>query len=410
MKPLEQKHDASTLGTPPIDSRQNILLVGNWRSDTGYAWNMIERFWIAIADAFPNCRVLLCFPELGAVNPAIIAAGIEVFEFSFDFKTPAAIVKFCRTHKIGMIYFTDRPYTSPVYPLLRLSGVQNIIVHDHTPGSRTTPMGIKRIAKSIISRMFGADAYIACSEHVLARLTEVGCLSAEKCHLARNGIDLSRFDDTPSSIRKELDLPSDATLVVSCSRVHPYKRIDDIVDAAAFLNDSTIHFIHIGDGPGFPALQKKIDSFYLNDRFTLLGQRHDVPQILSGCDIAVHASDGEVGLCLAILEFMASHLPVLVTDEPSVCRALTPGQNGLTYPHRDVRALAAQIRLLSQDAQLRKRLGNAARRTVDPLYRIENTISAVVDILQRLCRNSSTPPTTARPLRTQDDVGTHRDR
>lgn len=345
---------------------------------------MIERFWIAIGQAFPHQRTILCFPEVTTIDPEVRAAGIEIEQFDFDFRRPAALVKFCRDHGIGLIYLTDRPYSSGIYPLLRSNGVRKIVIHDHTPGQRTEPSSLKRIAKSVKVRMFGADAYIACSEQVLERFTKVCCIRPERCHLAQNGIDLTQFTYPHPTIREELSLASDTILVVSCSRVHQYKRITDIVDAAALLDDLDVHFIHIGDGPHFEALQSRIRHHGLGDRFTLLGRRRDVPEILPGCDIAVHASSGEVGLCLAILEFMASRLPIVVTDEPSVSRVIEPGKTGLTFPHGNVEALANQLRLLGTDQSFRGRLGRAARQEVEANYRIENTISSVVNVIRQV--------------------------
>lgn len=365
-----------------LQSAANLLLVGNWRSDTGYAWKMIERFWIAIARAFPDRRTYLCFPEIAAVNPEFRAAGIEVEEFQVDFRRPAALVKFCRDRGIGLIYLTDRPYASRVYPRLRRNGVHRIIIHDHTPGRRTAPAALKGLLKRAQVRAFGADRYIASSEQVLDRLVTVGCVPRERCHLARNGIDLAQFPQPNSTIRSELSLSAHTVLVVSCSRLHPYKRVQDIVEAAALLKDLDVHFLHIGDGPDSATLQTRIRERGLERRFTLLGHRNDVAQVLSGCDIAVHASNGEIGLCLAILEFMATGLALAVTDEPTVSRLIEPGVTGLTYPHRNVPALADALRSLAIDPSLRRRLGQAARRTVESQYHIEDTIAAVVQTVR----------------------------
>ena len=362
-------------------SVKTILLVGNWPSDTGYAWKLIERFWIAIARSFPERRTFVCFPEVRAANPELTAAGINVLQFSFDFTDPHALVQFCRKHNVGLIYLTDRPYTSPVYPKLRASGVQRIVVHDHAPGQRTRPSAVKSLSKKINARFYGADAYVACSDQVLDRLTNVGCLPPKRCHLARNGIDVTQFPHPNPTIRQELELPSDALLAVSCSRLHPYKRVADIVEAAAQLPDLPIHFIHVGDGPALADIRARIRDRGLGPRFTLLGHRNDVPQILSGCDIAVHASNGE-GLSLALLEFMASGLPIAVTDEPTVSGIVKPGVTGLTFTHGNATALAQTLRTLATNRALRHRLGEAARTVVESQYRIEDTVSSVVNVIR----------------------------
>lgn len=343
---------------------------------------MIERFWIAIAQSFKNQRIILCFPEVRAVNPELISCGIDVREFNFDFSHPAALTQFCRANDIGLIYLTDRSYSSRVYPLLRRSGVRQIIIHDHTPGTRTRPSTLKRLAKAARIRMQGADSYIACSSHVLDRLLTVGCIPPSRCHLAQNGIDLSRFTNSNRAFREALSLAPNTLLAVSCSRANHYKRITDIIDAAALLGDLNLHFIHIGDGPDMSELQSRIRARNLESRFSLLGHRDDVPDILQSCDIAIHASNGEVGLCLAILEFMASRLPVVVTDEPSVGQIIEPGITGLRFPHGNIPALAEAIRTLAHDSNLRERLGATGQKTVASRYPIEKTIASVVAILK----------------------------
>lgn len=364
--------------------RPNILLVGNWRSDAGYAWKMIERFWIAIARAFPGRRTVLCFPQVTTFNPEITGAGIEVREFDFNFRRPAALARFCRQNDIGLVYLSDRPYSSGMYPLLKSIGVVKIVVHDHTPGQRTRPSPLKRLAKATRIRMSGADAYIACSTHVLERLTKVACIPPERCYLAQNGIDVARFSHPHSKIRQELALSAETLLAVSCSRVHPYKRITDIVDAAALVPDLDLHFIHIGDGPDFDTLKSRIRDHGLSGRFTLLGRRDDVPEILSDCDIAIHASNGEVGLSLSILEFMASRLAVLVTDEPTVSKIIDPRRTGLTFPHGNTAVLADQLRRLGTDPHLRDSLGRAARKEIEANYRIEDTVSSLISALKQV--------------------------
>ena len=253
----------------------SILLVGKWESDVGYAWQMMAKFWIAIAKAYPTRRVILSFTRLRGVSPEIEAAGIECFEFPFDLSRPWDLVKFVRKHRITNIYFTDQPYSTWVYRLLRLAGVRKIIVHNHAPGMRASPQGVRRAAKSIAARLMGADSYIACSKFVLDRITNVGRVPDELCHLAQNGIvpnTLTRGDQT---IRQELGLSPDTPAIVSCSRATQYKRIDHIIDAAATVRaarpNTPVCFIHCGDGPDLEAFAERIKKRCAGGYFKLLG-------------------------------------------------------------------------------------------------------------------------------------------
>ena len=79
---------------------------------------------------------------------------------------------------------------------------------------------------------------------------------------------------------------------------------------------------------------------------------------------------------------MATGLALAVTDEPTVSAIIEPDVTGLTYPHGNIIALAEVLRTLVANPALRKRLGQAARMTVQSKYRIEETTASVVHALQ----------------------------
>jgi glycosyltransferase involved in cell wall biosynthesis len=389
---------ASWIGALNFDERPPrpepaLLLVGNWPSGTAYAWQMIEKFWCALARAHPERRTVLCFPTLTTVSPALLAAGIEVIDFDFDFSKPMELERFIRRHNIGHLYLSDRPYFSRVYRLLRGAGVQSITLHDHTPGERTVPKGLKRLAKAVAVRWMGCDAYIATTPYVVERLRHVVGVPPERCHLAQNGTTANPFSRADSTVRAELGLPEDTLLVVSCSRAAVYKRIHDIIDAAALVRTHSpyapICFIHLGDGPDLERFVQHVRQKGLQGSFRLLGARSDVPQILAGCDIAVHASQGEVGYSLAQLEFMAAGLPSVVADEPSVCGCIRDGETGLLFRSGSPESLAGQLVRLIDEAALRERLGSAARQAVLAEYDLRDTIASVVKTVSAVVARES---------------------
>ncbi len=362
---------------------KNLWLVGTWDSDAGYAWLMIDQFWIALARAYPDRKVILSFPKVGAFNPEFTAAGIEVAEFRFDLGTPWELVRFVRKYRIGYVYLTDRPYMSWVYSLLRLFGVRTIIVHDHGPGTHTPPHGLKRVLKSVAAHLMGADAYIACSRFVLDRFRDCGRIPAQRRYLARNGVVPNLLERNDATIRQELGLAADTLIIVSCARADRYKRVDHIIDAAALVRAARPHvpivFIHCGGGPDFDFYAGRVREQNLEGYFRLLGKRTDIPRVLVGCDIAAHASQGEVGLSLSILEFMSAGLPTVVADEPSVwCECIRDGETGLLFRSGSPEDLSEKLLRLIDDAGLRQRLGANARRAANADYNLRDTVAAVV--------------------------------
>jgi len=356
-----------------------LHLVGNWESDVGYAWKMIEQFWIALAKAYPG-KTILTFPKVRGLNPEFKTAGIDVIEFAFDFRRPKELARFARAYDVRHLYLSDQPYSSPVYPWLRLAGVKTITVHDHTPGSRTIPTGFKALAKATAVRLMGADAYIATTPYVRKRHLEVVKAPAARCYVAPNGVSPNPYTRDQSTIREDLGVLPNTVLIVSSSRATAYKRIHEIVQAAARLQDRNVYFIHCGRGTDiayFESLQR--DTRALKN-FRLLGDRNDVLKILPACDIAVHAAEGEVGYSLAILEFMSSGLPTVVRNDQSVCGCIDDGVTGLLFS--DVEDLVAKLdRLIGRSAE-RQCMGRAAQIVATRDYQLRDTVAAVVRTMQ----------------------------
>lgn len=361
-----------------------ILCVGNWDSDVGYAWWLMERFWEGIARKYPG-QVTISFKKLTKVSDRLANCGAEFIEA--DFASPD-FVKVARG--FDHIYLTDQPYISATYAKLKAVGVKSIIVHDHSPGDRTTVTGVKRLVKYSIARLplITADAYIAVSDFVRERFDECGCLPQSKCFTAVNGIDLDLITP-PADIRSELGIPKDAPLIVSSSRVTQYKRVDHIIRAAV---KSPGYFVHCGDGPYMAECVALIAQLGLEKRFFMLGKRTDVLGIIAAADIGVHASKGEVGSSLSIMEFMRAGLPAVLPDEKSVSGFIQGSVSASFYRPGDIDHLSDKVRALASSESLRKRLGREAQLHVTR-FSISTTVEDVLSVFKSLAIPIDRPAT-----------------
>jgi glycosyltransferase involved in cell wall biosynthesis len=93
----------------------------------------------------------------------------------------------------------------------------------------------------------------------------------------------------------------------------------------------------------------------------VLGQRSDVPALLSAADFFVLMSERE-GLSFALLEAMAHGLPAIVADIPENREAI--GDSGIAVPYGDADAVAAAMTRLREDT-VRSSLGADARQRVE---------------------------------------------
>jgi glycosyltransferase involved in cell wall biosynthesis len=380
--------------------RRNIACFANYQSSTGYAWLMIEMFFLGICKGMRDRIVYAVYPKIDEMKPAI-AKGMIATELALPvgriLSKPLKLAWWCWRCDIHTIYLTDQPYYSWVYGFLRLTGVRRIVIHDHTPGARSPARDFVGMAKWLLARSpLSADAYIGCSPAIVERFTNTGRIPWRKQALAENGIDVPRFDAQPA-VRSEFGIPEDALLVVSCSRMTPYKAVHRIVEAAALLRvkrpDLNIHFAHIGDGPALEAVTAKAVELGVRDHFTFLGQRspEEVAAIMLAADIGAHASDGEAGLCLAILEMMAARLPVVAPDLPNISASLMDGVTGYTYRPGDVGAMAEMLIALADMPGVRNRLGVRGRHEVESRYNLRDTIASVVEVVRSAIENSRLP-------------------
>lgn len=103
---------------------------------------------------------------------------------------------------------------------------------------------------------------------------------------------------------------------------------------------------------------------------------------LERADVFVLPSHWE-GQPIAILEAMASGLPVLSTRVGAIPDVVREGVDGLLVEPHDPAALAEGIRRLAGDADLRRQLGASARRRAEASFDTSNLRSRMTEIYRR---------------------------
>ena len=381
------------------DRKPVILLVANYDSSVGYAWWLMESFWAAIAQHYQHAySIVLAYPKISNLSVAISTAPVDVVEENFRRSGLRDVFRQCRWlrgHGVQAIYLSDLPISHWRYGLFRIAGVKHIIVHDHTPGVRTPPAGVRRVLKQVYRRIpwISVDLAIGATEFVRERLLKVSLLAEERCAAAPNGIPPDDPVGTqPTDLAATFSITPDRKVMVMCARAHRYKRVDFVIRAMASLvrtGRRDLQFLFIGDGEHLPALRKLAADEGVEEFCTFAGHRSDVAGILASCDFAIHPSSGEVGFSLSILEYMRAGLPVIVPDNPSVCLATEHGRTGLIYREGDRDAAVRAMQRLMDDPEARSRMAATARETVRTRFSLDGTHNALLEALGRLIRPAS---------------------
>jgi len=213
------------------------------------------------------------------------------------------------------------------------------------------------------ARQRGADRrFLAAFDQVLTVSRSFGDLAVERGYLRReqvrfipNGVDIERFHPAES------ERPDAVVRIGSACRLTEVKRVSLLVDAFRRLDPAAPAELHIaGEGPEEAALRSQVRSLGLDERVVFHGFRADVPQFLREIDILAITSDEEAAP-YSQLEAMASGLPAVVTAVGDLPYILRDGVDGFLAPRGDVARVAEGLARLTADAELRRRMGEAAR-------------------------------------------------
>lgn len=351
----------------------SVLMVANYRPDVGFAWWLMESFWIDLAQlaAERGMRAVLAYPEAGEIPPHIQEAPIHTVLQDFSGGTLSAVreaVRLVKLHNIKLVYFTDRGFSAVWYAALRLAGVRVIVVHDHTPGDRPDVGGLRGALKAAWRRIPGinADLQLCVSPIIQRRAVHHARIPRGRTAVVQNGIEPIECSGDRGYLRREFSLPEHAVGCITVSRANAYKRVDFVVAVACEVvkrrNHTDVHFVFCGDGPDMGRLQALVNDAELGNHFVFAGRRSDVPALLCSADIAIHPSQGEA-FSLAVVEYMSAGLPVLVPDIPTVCQAIDHERTGLIFHDGDISMAADFVCALAGDADRRRRMGaNAAEK------------------------------------------------
>lgn len=126
----------------------------------------------------------------------------------------------------------------------------------------------------------------------------------------------------------------------------------------------------------------------LSKSVAFLGFREDIPQIISGLSILVHASTSGEPFGQVIIEGMAAGKPVVATNGGGVPEIVLDKVTGLLVPMNDAAAMAGAVCRLLEDQQLADRMGTAGRLRVQKYFTIEQTVVKIEEVYSSLLSRS----------------------
>lgn len=216
------------------------------------------------------------------------------------------------------------------------------------------------------------------SRAVVSQLKEEG-VPNEKLGLIYNGLDPKAFKATGTKrqLRRNLDLPARALVLVTVANFIPYKGHADLLTAVSAVRHqlpANWFLLLVGRDDGIAEeLRDRAEALGIMSNVRWLGERHDVHDVLAAADIGVLPSHEE-GLSNSILEAMPMSLPIVVTDVGGNAEVVVDGQSGLVVPPRDPTGLGEAILALSLDPKLRREMGKSARHRIRTQFSLDTAV------------------------------------
>ena len=351
--------------------------------------HLVNRFWIGGAERQfverlrrnpKGFSVLVgCLELSGPLLPQIRALGHEPWVFPVNgsllqantAKQIALMAALIRDHGVRIVHATDYYTNLLALGAGKLTGAKVIVSRLDLGHLRAGFGRWHREAEKWNAR--NADLVVANADAVReVCIREEGC-DPDRVVVVRNGLDTAHFD---ALARQPLQAPlpiEDGDLPVAViGNLWRVKGHRTLVEAAAEIaaRIPRVKFLCAGEGPEREALEKRIAELGLEKTVHLLGHRLDIPAILARSRAACLCSSAE-GLSNALMEAMASSLPIVATSVGGNPELVRPGENGLLVPFGDARALSTALVQLLSDPAAAAEMGRRGRLRIESELTLE---------------------------------------
>lgn len=212
---------------------------------------------------------------------------------------------------------------------------------------------------------------IAVSESIKRELVELCGSPQENVVVIPNGVDLEEFHPRHkqafrAAVRERHGLSEDDFVFLFVANFFKRKGLGCLLDAFACLSDPRAKLLVVGrDELNLAVFAARAESLGVADRVLFVGPSDTVNQYYAASDAFVFPTMYEA-CALVVLEAMAAGLPVITTRLAGAVDLLTDNVDALLFddPHNP-EGVAARMRLVMEDAELRARLSANARTSAE---------------------------------------------
>jgi glycosyltransferase involved in cell wall biosynthesis len=174
-------------------------------------------------------------------------------------------------------------------------------------------------------------------------------------------VDPERFRPGPgrADTLRRFDVPEGFVLAGTVGKIAAGRGHEEAIEAAAGV--SSVALVHVGHGERMPEFQRRALRLGSESRNFWTGYQEDaLPDLYRSWDTLLFTACGSDQGHRAILEAMASGLPVVALDIPGVRDLMTDGEEGVITA--DAKGLSSALSKLAGSRERRREMGAKARR------------------------------------------------
>ncbi len=223
----------------------------------------------------------------------------------------------------------------------------------------------RRTERWICSR---ATRTLAVTDVLRSILVQEG-VPPERIAVMPNGIDPDVFNPNVSGadVRKRHGIEGKTTIgFIGWFRA--WHGLEMLIESFrdADLGARNARLLLIGDGPAAPDLRRIVRERGLEGQVVFTGpvDRADVPRHIAALDVAVQPHATAYASPMKLFEYMGMERCIVAPDQPNIREILTDGTDAALFTSKDPAHLARVLAGLCGDADRRRALGRAARRTL----------------------------------------------
>lgn len=228
------------------------------------------------------------------------------------------------------------------------------------------------------------NGIIAISNYIKENVLDTCPVLSNKVHLLFPSITLPQTGSknfNKYEIKRKLEIPENKITAGMAVRFTPGKGLEDFLQSIKILKDKiSVPAVFViageasyGEHTYAGSIYKLCKDLDLQNDVVFTGFVENIYELFSIFDIFVFPSHNE-SFGVALTEAMAMELPVVAADNAGIPDIVIDNETGILVPPKNPDKLAEALIKLSQDTELRHKLGKAGRRRAEELFNTEKSI------------------------------------